>query len=51
MSGVGLEALAFRVVPQLERVVEGGCEDVFAVGREFDEGDFDDDFDDVSTSE
>ena len=38
VPGVGLQALALRVVPQLQGVVERGRQDVLAVGRELDEG-------------
>lgn len=36
-TGVGLETFAFGIVPKLECVVEGGSQDVLAVGRELDE--------------
>ena len=39
MARVRLQALALAVVPQLERVVERGCEDVLSVGRKLDERD------------
>lgn len=35
MSGVGLQALSFRVVPQLECVVESRSKNVLSIGREF----------------
>ena len=38
MARVGLEALALGVVPQFERVVQSGGQDVLAVGGELDEG-------------
>ena len=38
VAAVGLQTLALAVVPQLEGVVEGGCQDVLPVGRELDEG-------------
>ena len=36
VTRVGLEALALRVVPQLECVVERGCQDVLAIGTKLD---------------
>ena len=38
VPAVRLQALALAVVPQLQGVVEGGCQDVLAVWRELDEG-------------
>jgi len=39
VTTVRFQAFAFAVVPQFEGVVEGGSQDVFAVGGELDEGD------------
>lgn len=39
VSCVGLKTLAFGVVPQLERIVQRGCQDVLAVGAELDKRD------------
>ena len=38
VSAVRLQTFALAVVPQLQGVVKGGCQDVLAVGRELDEG-------------
>lgn len=39
VTRVGFETFAGVVVPEADGVVEGACEDEFAVGRELDEGD------------
>ena len=39
VSGIGLQAFAFGVVPKLQGVVQGGGQDVFTVGTELDKRD------------